>query len=774
MSHLYNPYSPESQDSSQGPYQPPSAQEGPGNVGEPSHLVPGSTHASYGASSGTSMNPSHIHPSTHPGPMCYNPGQSTTELENAIDIHIKQAREEASLQSTFKKLTPDHNTRQTTWPEVPLGLEQGQFSGYSKTSGASNWPSSYQTTSSEASYNVYTSTSSSPSAPNIPPSHYSQSSESYPGSRYSYVGGVNNGNSYKPSSAAESAPSTLWSGDYKPPDRPSSSMNTEYYQAGYNSESVIDIIKRFDLHEEDLEELCAYSEDELSPTNLPYLLRGIRHRRAERSSAAAQSSMVHMVSQLSSETMAGSRANIKCVEEAPPAFQQQSKVIEYGHTSKFTGGYWKEDEGRGLHSSSASSFSKSGLMDSYTSQSREPRDIQPTNPIPKRDSSADRVASTASPRPSPGPGTTIHRSAPDAGTTSHRPSPGAGTTSHRTSPGAGTTSHRPAPGAGTTSHRTSPGAGTTSHRTSPGAGTTSHRTSPGAGTTSHRPAPGAGTTSHRPAPGAGTTSHRPAPGAGTTSHRPAPGAGTTNQRPVPGDTDYRFPPGTNPGAVSCTKSIPLNQATSSDVSLQRPLPATKRMPTAAMISDYLGVTPKLFPHTCGLCNKPCVCLKDWLNHRNHIVHLASCRLLRRQIPATPCHYHLLPEFQARSPGSQPWRSWEKAHLDGKEDFGNAQVSVSTEEEVKVSTEKEVKVSTEKEVKVSTEKEVEVSTEEEVEVSTEEEVEVSTEEEVMVSTEEVVTVSTEEEVKVSTEEEVKVKVFLKKFTVPTSEAVHRER
>ncbi|CAL8383973.1 unnamed protein product [Arctogadus glacialis] len=70
---LYYPHSPESQDSPQRPYQPACAHVGPGNVGEPSHMVPGSTHASYGVYAGTSMNPSHMYPSMHPGSMGYIP-----------------------------------------------------------------------------------------------------------------------------------------------------------------------------------------------------------------------------------------------------------------------------------------------------------------------------------------------------------------------------------------------------------------------------------------------------------------------------------------------------------------------------------------------------------------------------------------------------------------------------------------------------------------------------------------------------------------------------
>ncbi|KAG7262144.1 hypothetical protein CRUP_006385, partial [Coryphaenoides rupestris] len=210
----------------------------------------------------------------------------------------------------------------------------------------------------------------------------------------------------------------------------------------------MDILKRFNLQEEDLEELCGYSEDQLSSTNLPYLLRDIRQKKAKRSSSASQSSMAHQTHHRAPETMTGPGAKYD------PAYQQQSKVIEYGHT----------------------------------------------------------------------------------------------------------------------------------------------------------------------------TSQRPVPGAITTNQKPGPGAGTTSQRPAPG---------TNPGAVPGPMSIPMNQLPPpvSDSSLQMPLPAkpsSKRTPTAAMISDYMGATPKSFPHTCCLCIKPCDGMKDWLNHKQHIVHRASCKLLCKQ------------------------------------------------------------------------------------------------------------------------------------------------
>ena len=600
---LYNPYSPESQDSPQWPYQPPSAQVGPGNVGEPSRMVlPGSTHASYGVNSGTSMNPSHIYPSTHPGSMGYIPGQSkpTIDLESSIDVHIKRAREEVGLlQSILKNPTPDQNTHTTAWPQGspdlgPTGyrpsppISDGQFSRYSNTmpSGATNWnwPAGYQTSN-------YHSTSSSPSATNVPPSRYSQSSERYPVSRYSsgdeYVG------SNRPSTAAaDSTPSPRSSVAY---EHPSTSRAADDNQTRFTCESAMDILKRFELKEEDLEELCAYPEDQLSPANLPYLLRDIRQKKAKNSLAASQSSTAHRAqgSQRGPETRAASGAEVKREAHAPPTFQQPSKVIEYGHTSKYTSGFREEEKDGGHHSSSYMSqmpdtqpkdaapakpgvpeFSNGSqrsnvsspvyspltsvkaslsqrpaaqsIQTAIASQKKEPIALQPaapvakptaTNIIPKRGSGADRVASSGCQRAALGDGITQ--------------------------------SHRPAPGTGT----------------------------------SHRPAPGPRSTSHSPAPDVGTAIQKPSAGIGTFSHKPAPGRTTTSQRPAP-DTD--------PGPVPIPRSIPTNQGTASDVSIQRspPVkPASKSVPTANLISDYMGVKPDLFPHTCSLCNKHCVGMK---------------------------------------------------------------------------------------------------------------------------------------------------------------------
>ncbi|KAM6440205.1 zinc finger protein 638 isoform 1-T2 [Liasis olivaceus] len=58
----------------------------------------------------------------------------------------------------------------------------------------------------------------------------------------------------------------------------------------------------------------------------------------------------------------------------------------------------------------------------------------------------------------------------------------------------------------------------------------------------------------------------------------------------------------------------------------------KRLPTPSMMNDYYAASPRIFPHMCSLCNVECRHLKDWLQHQNSTTHLESCRQLRQQYP----------------------------------------------------------------------------------------------------------------------------------------------
>ncbi|KAG5845548.1 hypothetical protein ANANG_G00140320, partial [Anguilla anguilla] len=59
---------------------------------------------------------------------------------------------------------------------------------------------------------------------------------------------------------------------------------------------------------------------------------------------------------------------------------------------------------------------------------------------------------------------------------------------------------------------------------------------------------------------------------------------------------------------------------------------SKRLPTPTMMNDYSAASPRIFPHTCSLCNVECVQIKDWIEHQNTSIHIESCRRLRKQFP----------------------------------------------------------------------------------------------------------------------------------------------
>ncbi|KAJ8392181.1 hypothetical protein AAFF_G00077490 [Aldrovandia affinis] len=58
----------------------------------------------------------------------------------------------------------------------------------------------------------------------------------------------------------------------------------------------------------------------------------------------------------------------------------------------------------------------------------------------------------------------------------------------------------------------------------------------------------------------------------------------------------------------------------------------KRLPTPTMMNDYSAASPRIFPHTCSLCNIECAQIKDWIEHQNSSLHIESCRRLRKQYP----------------------------------------------------------------------------------------------------------------------------------------------
>nr|XP_047901609.1 zinc finger protein 638 [Anser cygnoides] len=68
------------------------------------------------------------------------------------------------------------------------------------------------------------------------------------------------------------------------------------------------------------------------------------------------------------------------------------------------------------------------------------------------------------------------------------------------------------------------------------------------------------------------------------------------------------------------------------VFLQSDAQKIKRLPTPSMMNDYYATSPRIFPHMCSLCNIECTHMKDWILHQNTPSHIESCRQLRQQYP----------------------------------------------------------------------------------------------------------------------------------------------
>ncbi|XP_029604708.1 zinc finger protein 638 isoform X3 [Salmo trutta] len=103
-------------------------------------------------------------------------------------------------------------------------------------------------------------------------------------------------------------------------------------------------------------------------------------------------------------------------------------------------------------------------------------------------------------------------------------------------------------------------------------------------------------------------------------------------------TPVREPPSRSRSEREGSRTRPQFEARSESSKSTRPSgakrssSATKRLPTPTMIGDFLADPPKLYPHTCSLCDMQCERAKDWIDHVNTVNHTASCRDLRNKYP----------------------------------------------------------------------------------------------------------------------------------------------
>ncbi|XP_014186083.2 serine/arginine repetitive matrix protein 2, partial [Haplochromis burtoni] len=355
MSHpLYNPYASGNQSSAQGRYGQSSMQAERDSHKTSPHLGPGSSFSSSGVSSAT--------PAKSGGIMSYRPEGSKTSMEEdikrSIDMHISRAREEVRNQPVKK------NSCFTSTQRDEYDSSGKDVTSYMLSSNSQRPPDVASSTSSMDWLPRYKRETEDDS------SKYCSSSASL---SYQSTGDSRFNASNEREHNVQSIPG-LGDYDYPVPDKPVGFA--ESTRPKYTSETAVNILMQFGLEKEDLEHLISYPENQMTPDNLPFILRQIRMEKAKRSATADPSKSYydpHSTTSMSGrERFSTSRGEGMRQDELSPIVQP-SKVIDYGHTGKYTGSFGDEI---GRSSSGASSGGSGGtlLMGSYDSSghSREP------------------------------------------------------------------------------------------------------------------------------------------------------------------------------------------------------------------------------------------------------------------------------------------------------------------------------------------------------------------------------------------------------------------
>ncbi|KAM9835428.1 uncharacterized protein znf638 isoform 1-T2 [Syngnathus typhle] len=129
------------------------------------------------------------------------------------------------------------------------------------------------------------------------------------------------------------------------------SQASESAQPKYTSETAANILVHFGLEKDDLEHLISYPEDQITPANLPFILRQIRIQKTKKATEADRPKVFSGHAPARGGPASGDNwqgpgpARMERVN-APSSLLQSSKVIDYGHTSKYAGRSEEDVESR--------------------------------------------------------------------------------------------------------------------------------------------------------------------------------------------------------------------------------------------------------------------------------------------------------------------------------------------------------------------------------------------------------------------------------------------
>ncbi|KAM4565084.1 uncharacterized protein V3H82_014192 [Fundulus diaphanus] len=631
MSHpRYNPFAPGKQISPQGPYGGSGGQMERDPRRPPPHPGSDPSFSSSGSSSFNRAPPGGPIPSLLSLQVNFRPDRSKItvdeDIDRCLDLHISRARDEAMQSSpnqnsqfsnVQRETFPPSNTGRPSYLTPPAAQGKRPFSVDSSTSGL-DWLPICQRASEEKSSNMY-----------------SPAPSSFQGGSDSRFGASGEG---------KHPASSPGLGQYNMSTPAKSAPPREAVRPKYTSESASNILLHFGLEKEDLEHLISFPEDQITPENLPFILRQIRTEKAERGSGQpkgyGEAQRVRGVGE--KDKMITSMGPGLLPDQISSAVPKQSQVIDYGHTGKYTTGAG-EDAGRAAGSSAMTGGSGSSLYADLFARShgREPpqrgaAELKTGPPVSPRgqmnvDSSRSSVAQSSS---DPSKNQTSKPVFPSFGLLSkytdlRQRNPDGPPTSALRQPA-------PAPQAPAATQPSSPSCNLVRgvHPGRPGL-VLIHRNDARGANQSNAQGPGSRVPEQTNKPAGQQRPPPPPPPPQTQQHRPP--FPLFPQAPKPAQPRGQMP--ATSALVPIRPALPPPAAGRMSAAPRAPPPAARgtkmglcKLPTRAMMHDYAAATPRAFPHTCCLCMKECKDMKDWLSHQNTSLHLESCKLLRGQYP----------------------------------------------------------------------------------------------------------------------------------------------
>uniref|UniRef100_A0A671TRZ2 Uncharacterized protein n=1 Tax=Sparus aurata TaxID=8175 RepID=A0A671TRZ2_SPAAU len=325
MSHqLYDPFEAENQSSPEGQYelQGPQVESNPWRASP--RLGPESSFSSSGLSSTIPDNTRGIFSSPMSQLMNYGPDQRRARMdenrERTIEMHISRARQEVKPLGKPMHQSIDEGTGCT-------GLQRNEF-GSSSTRMTSHPMSSSSSSLGHRPSDVESGRSSWDWLLNYQ-KPTADDSKLYSSSKHDL----------------QSIPG-LGVEDCPVPDK--LAAPAESSKPKYTSESAVNIIQNFGLEKEDLEHLISYPDDQMTRENMPYILRQIRIQKAKRATTAGQSKpypvpqSTRSVCGMDSHTLSTSGESAMRLKKITSAVLKPTKVIDYGHTGRYTGGAGNE------------------------------------------------------------------------------------------------------------------------------------------------------------------------------------------------------------------------------------------------------------------------------------------------------------------------------------------------------------------------------------------------------------------------------------------------